>query len=92
MLTLEEPLGRTPGFTAKDASGAVLLSCESALGPDARAFDVTFRMDFITDLKPWLGFAAVYLDAFTQRTQGILGRARAAAEEKEKAEAEEQPS
>lgn len=89
LLTLEEPLGRTPGFTAKDERGDVLLSAESSLGADALRFDVTFRVDFKTDLKPWLGFAAVYLDAYTQRARGILGRAQRAADEKAKADAEE---
>jgi hypothetical protein len=87
-LTLEEPIGRAPTFTAKDASGAVLLSCDNSLATEARGLDVTLRVDFAADIKPWLGFLAVYLDAFTQRTQGILGRAREVADQKAKAEAE----
>lgn len=88
VLTLEEPLVRTPGFTLKNERGDVLVSVESALKPDARSFDLTMRIDFVTDIKAWLGFLSVYMDAFTQRAQGILGRAREAAEAKDKAELE----
>ncbi len=87
--TLKEPIGRQPQFTMTDASGAVVASLESNLAIDARAIDVTLRVEVASEPKAWIGLASVYLDAYTQRAQGILGRARDAAEAKEKALAAE---
>ncbi|MCC6808472.1 MAG: hypothetical protein IT381_13690 [Deltaproteobacteria bacterium] len=88
-LTLKEPFGRTPAATLTDASGKIVASIDSQHGPDAHVIDVTLRVDLPGDLKPWIGFLAVYLDAFVQRSLGILGRAREAVAAKEKAEQEE---
>ncbi len=88
--TLREPRTiRSPAFRLEDAMGAEVGGCDSALDPASTKLDVTFRFDVSDDGAPWLALAIIYLDAFTQRARGVLGRAEAAAIERAEAEAAE---
>lgn len=85
--SLQEPRAiRVPSFTVKDESGKLV--GEGEYHPDAGSakVDMTFRFDVAGDTLPWLALTAVYLDAFTQRVRGILGRAERANTEREEAD------
>jgi hypothetical protein len=74
--TLKEPAStRSPAFILEDTSGQVVGECTSSKDPDSHSIDATFRFDIDSEQTPWLGLSVLYLDAFTQRARGVLGRA-----------------